>query len=85
MLPTSRRRELRIEGVATNIPFLQAVQANGGVHSGCVDEFIAELVAAADAEQRQPDVVADRAAPSGLTGAQVDTAIRWRCSHTTTR
>ncbi|MDA0365726.1 MAG: carbamoyl-phosphate synthase large subunit, partial [Chloroflexi bacterium] len=78
--------EFRIEGVATNIPFLQAVLrhpdfAGGGIHTRWVDEHMAELAAAAavdDAPRRRfvetaNGASANGAAPeSGYAGARVD-------------
>ena len=68
--------EFRIEGVQTNIPFLQSVLAhpdfsNGGVHTRWVDERIAEL-ANADGHRRR-HLVSETVDPSaGFAGARVD-------------
>ena len=66
-------RELRVEGVETNIPFLQAILAHPDVRAGVattdfVDRAIAELVEAAGAAGAQGGE------PSGRAGALVDTA-----------
>ena len=71
--------EFRLEGVATNIPFLQNVLgspdfAGGEVHTRWVDEEIASL-AAAPADQRQRFVAGQAASPAtsdGYAGARVD-------------
>ncbi|MEE8422603.1 MAG: carboxyl transferase domain-containing protein [Dehalococcoidia bacterium] len=76
--------EFRIEGVATNIPFLQNVLAHddfaaGRVHTRFVEEHIAELVSTGD-ERRRRFVEAGAAAStngsaeSGFAGAQVDSS-----------
>ena len=68
--------EFRIEGVQTNIPFLQSVLAhpdfsNGGVHTRWVDERIGEL--AATDGHRQRYLVNETVDPSaGFAGARVD-------------
>jgi len=74
--------EFRIDGVATNIPFLQNVLAHpdfaaGRVHTRFVDQEIATLAAVGD-EPRQRFVEVATIAPasaepaSGFAGAQVD-------------
>ena len=71
--------EFRIEGVETNIPFLQSVLAhpdfsNGGVHTRWVDEQLAELVDLAGADgHRRRYLVTESVDPSaGFAGARVD-------------
>jgi len=72
--------EFRIEGVATNIPFLQNILAHedfatGRVHTRFVDERIAELATIADASvHRYVEPVGHRASrpDGGLSGARVD-------------
>ncbi|MDA0353593.1 MAG: carbamoyl-phosphate synthase large subunit [Chloroflexi bacterium] len=74
--------EFRIDGVATNIAFLQNVLAHGDladgrVHTRWVDEQIAELAAVGEQRHRfvEPAVATSEAAPaktSGFAGAQVD-------------
>lgn len=67
--------EFRIEGVATNIPFLRAILAHpdfvaGHVHTRWVDEHIAEL--ARPVEHRETQGAAPRAgAKEGFAGARV--------------
>ena len=77
--------EFRLDGVATNIPFLLNVLehedfARGQIHTRFVDEQIAEL-AAVDGERRRrfvelasaaPDSEPEAAVTSGFAGAQVD-------------
>ena len=73
--------EFRIDGVATNIPFLLNVLAHpdfssGQIHTRFVDEQIAEL-ALIDGEQRRRFVelsapAAEATGASGFAGAQVD-------------
>lgn len=75
-------REFRLEGVETNIPFLEAVLAEpdfaaGNVHTRWVDENVARLAApAADARRRHaPSAANGAAAPDdGFAGARVDTS-----------
>ena len=76
--------EFRIDGVSTNIPFLQNVLAHedfaaGNVHTRFVDEHLAQLAAIDEAPRHrfvEPPVVAlaseSSATSSGLAGAQVD-------------
>ncbi len=80
-LKTSRAlAEFRIEGVATNIPFLQKILANqdfqaGRIHTRFVDEHIAELVAAPDRPNRHFPAPADDESVSpknGFAGARVN-------------
>ena len=76
--------EFRIDGVATNIPFLQNVLAHpdfleGRVHTRFVDEQIAELAVAGDGIRRRFVEVAVAAGPNeaadgGFAGAQVDSS-----------
>jgi acetyl/propionyl-CoA carboxylase alpha subunit/acetyl-CoA carboxylase carboxyltransferase component len=69
--------EFKVEGVRTNIPFLQALLQHpdfvaNRIHTRFVDEHIGELVAPDDA--LEPVVGgAGRGAPRALTGARVDT------------
>ncbi len=73
--------EFRIEGVPTNIPFLQRLLlrpevAAGPVYTRFIEEHIAELAGEADGEGEHPRLYFDRpgetpAAP-GLAGAQID-------------
>ena len=78
--------EFRIEGVDTNIPFLQHLLARpelaaGRLHTRFVDEHIGELVGVSGASEARSRHVppADRSTPAstgadqGLAGAQVDT------------
>jgi len=72
-------REFRIEGVATNIGFLESLLArpelvDGSMHTRFIDEHAADLVAAS-AETPSSDVggTSGTAQASGLAGAQVDT------------
>ncbi|MDY7103360.1 MAG: carboxyl transferase domain-containing protein [Actinomycetota bacterium] len=67
-------RELRIEGVATNRPFLRAVLADadvlaGRTHTRLVEERLGDLVAAAE---RLADPDAEAARRGGGAGARVD-------------
>jgi len=72
--------EFRIEGVSTNIPFLQNILAHedfeaGRVHTRFVDEHIAELASGADGPRRRyVEPVGDKASMSdnGVAGARVD-------------
>ncbi len=76
--------EFRIEGVQTNIPFLQAVLrhpdfAAGQIYTRFLDDHVADLVASAEDDQprRFVEAVAMVAAPAtaqpaGFAGAQVD-------------
>jgi acetyl/propionyl-CoA carboxylase alpha subunit/acetyl-CoA carboxylase carboxyltransferase component len=72
--------EFRIEGIATNIPFLQRILAHedfaaGRVHTRFVDEQIAELTASPDVPSRRyVEPVSDEASVSGdgFAGARVD-------------
>lgn len=75
--------EFRIDGVATNIPFLQNVLAHpdfasGQVHTRFVDEAIAELAAVSDDPRRRfvevtaPATAEPTQPASGFAGAQVD-------------
>ncbi len=71
--------EFRIEGVETNIPFLQSVLAhpdfsNGGVHTRWVDERMAELADRAGSDgHRRRYLVTETVDPSaGFAGARVD-------------
>ena len=74
--------EFRLEGVATNIPFLRNVLrhrdfATGQVHTRWVDEHLAELaVPAADAPQRFVAAEAPKGATgeAGFAGARVDSS-----------
>ena len=82
--------EFRIEGVQTNIPFLQNVLAHGdfttgGVHTRWVDANIAELAGrartTASATWRRRRLIRRRASRErGWTRAT-----RWRCSRMTSR
>ncbi len=68
--------EFRIEGVQTNIPFLQSVLAhpdfgNGGVHTRWVDERIGEL-AAVDGHRQRYLVNETVDSSAGFAGARVD-------------
>jgi acetyl/propionyl-CoA carboxylase alpha subunit/acetyl-CoA carboxylase carboxyltransferase component len=67
--------EFRIEGVATNIPFLRAILSHpdfmaGRVHTRWVDEHMAALAIAGD-EQKQRFVTAAVTNDSGFAGARV--------------
>jgi acetyl/propionyl-CoA carboxylase alpha subunit/acetyl-CoA carboxylase carboxyltransferase component len=73
--------EFRIEGVATNIPFLQNLLAHedfvaGRIHTRFVDDEIAMLAAAESTAHRVRYVEATPSAeaplPSGFAGAQID-------------
>ena len=71
--------EFRIEGVATNLPFLQSLLsrpelAAGRVHTRFVEDHAAELVAGADRAQPRRYFEAPPAAAAGpaLAGARVD-------------
>ena len=72
--------EFRVEGVATNIPFLRNVLAHedfatGGVHARWVDEHLAELATPpADAPQRFATSAASPDAEAGYAGARVDSS-----------
>ena len=72
--------EFRVEGVATNIPFLRNVLAHedfgtGGVHARWVDEHLAELATPpADAPQRFATSPASADAAAGYAGARVDSS-----------
>ena len=72
--------EFRVEGVATNIPFLRNVLghddfATGGVHARWVDEHLAELATPpADAPQRFATSTAPPDAAAGFAGARVDSS-----------
>ena len=68
--------EFRLEGVATNIPFLlniltHADFASGRVHTRWVDENIATLVADSDRRRRFVDTARPAANDSGFAGARV--------------
>ena len=72
--------EFRIDGVATNIPFLQSILAHkdfatGRVHTRFVDEHITELTVGADAPSRryvEPIGDEDSVPEGGFAGARVD-------------
>jgi len=71
--------EFRIEGVVTNIPFLQKILAHedfavGRVHTRFVDEQIAELAASDTPGRRYVEPIGDEASASesGFAGARVD-------------
>ena len=69
--------DFRIEGVRTNIPFLQAIMrralASPVVHTRFVDEHMAELVAAAEAESNAPrHFGTETAATPGAAGVKLD-------------
>ena len=71
--------EFRIEGVATNIPFLQALLQHpdflaGNIYTRFLDDHVAELVAGAENQQRRFVASAPPAAegPAGFAGAQID-------------
>ncbi|MDP7315424.1 MAG: carboxyl transferase domain-containing protein [Pseudomonadales bacterium] len=74
--------EFRLEGVSTNIPFLQNILShdefvNGDVHTRWVDEHLVELAAAPQKTVKrfvQIDQSEGTANNSGLAGAQVDTS-----------
>ena len=74
--------EFRLEGVSTNIPFLQNILShdefvNGDVHTRWVDEHLVELAAAPQKTVKrfvQIDQSEGTANKSGLAGAQVDTS-----------
>ena len=72
--------EFRLEGVGTNIPFLQNVLAHedfaaGRVHTRWVDEHMAELaVPSTNAPQRFAAADAATAPTDGFAGARVDTS-----------
>ena len=66
--------EFRIEGVETNLQFLDRALAHGdfvggSIYTRWVDDHVGELAAAAIAEEPQPAA----AAAAGLAGAQLDT------------
>ena len=68
--------EFRLEGVATNIAFLRDILAHpdfaaGNIHTGWVDEHIAEL-ASGRADRRQRFVEPLAPAGGGFAGARVD-------------
>jgi acetyl-CoA carboxylase carboxyltransferase component/biotin carboxylase/biotin carboxyl carrier protein len=69
--------EFRIEGVATNLPFLRSLLsrpelASGSVYTRFVEDFAAELVAAGGSAQPRRFFEAAPAAGSTLAGARVD-------------
>ncbi len=72
--------EFRIDGVATNIPFLQKILAHedfvaGRIHTRFVDEQIAELAISSDAPSRRyvEPIGDDASVPEGgFAGARVD-------------
>ena len=72
--------EFRLEGVGTNIPFLQNVLAHedfaaGRVHTRWVDEHMAELaVPSTHAPQRFAAASAESVPTDGYAGARVDTS-----------
>jgi acetyl/propionyl-CoA carboxylase alpha subunit/acetyl-CoA carboxylase carboxyltransferase component len=74
--------EFRLEGVSTNVPFLQNILShdefvNGDVHTRWVDEHLVELAAAPQKTVKrfvQIDQSEGTANNSGLAGAQVDTS-----------
>jgi len=74
--------EFRIDGIATNIPFLQSILAHGDfaaghIHTRFVDEQIAELVVSSDAPGRRfVGPASDEASMSedGYAGARVDSS-----------
>ncbi|HMS81603.1 MAG TPA: hypothetical protein PKC20_19180, partial [Burkholderiaceae bacterium] len=70
--------ECRIEGVATNVAFLQALLAHpdvraGRVHTRFVDDRIAELLAQVDATAKRRWVDGDDAGPAEGSGGGADT------------
>ena len=72
--------EFRIEGVDTNIPFLQSILAHedfatGNIHTRFVDEQMAELVALSVPRRRFVEPVGDdNSEAGGYAGARVDTS-----------
>ena len=72
--------EFRLEGVSTNIPFLQNVLSDpdflaGDVHTRWVDESVARLAVAPDLPARHAATASVAAEPAdGFAGARVDTS-----------
>ncbi len=70
-------RKFRIEGVTTNLGFLQAVLQHADfrenrIHTGFVEEKIAELVASAQSAQRR--LYFERPSPTRTVGTKIDTS-----------
>jgi acetyl/propionyl-CoA carboxylase alpha subunit len=71
--------EFRIEGVGTNLPFLQNILAhddfvNANVHTRWVDENIANLAAPTTAQKRYIEAEQPQSGDGGFAGARVDTS-----------
>ncbi|MDQ3385962.1 MAG: carbamoyl-phosphate synthase large subunit, partial [Actinomycetota bacterium] len=69
--------EVRIEGPATNVPFLQALLSHpavvaGEVHTTFIDDHAAELLAAVDGHPRRHGVAGAEAVGGARAGAVID-------------